>query len=160
MLKFLKMCSYQLYVPGSVPSLRAKRDLDPDQPAGHHAHHLPPQVTRVGAFWLIVQHRFTLMSRLLTATGNSTKISPRPTSRPSGSTDSSHSLSRVKSRQDIRIVPSLSSFKILFFSPSCSLPPLSDILTPKILENVRFPGWQEISSIIKVVRWRGMIFWV
>ena len=45
MLKFLKMCSYQLYVPGSVPSLRAERDLDPDQPAGHHAHHLPPQVT-------------------------------------------------------------------------------------------------------------------
>ena len=146
------MCSYQLYVPGSVPSLRAKRDLDPDQPVGHHAHHLPPQVTRVGAGLSIdCATSFYMMSRLLTATGNSTKISPRPTSRPSGSTDSSHSLSRVKSRQDIRIVPSLSSFKILFFSPSCSLPPLSDILTLKILENVRFPGWQEISSI-KVVR--------
>ena len=64
MLKFLKMCSYQLYVPGSVPSLRAKRDLDPDQPAGHHAHHLPPQVTRVGAFQLIVQHRFTLVPQI------------------------------------------------------------------------------------------------
>ena len=45
MFKLLKMCSYQLFVPGTVPSLRAERDLDPDQPAGHHAHHLPPQVT-------------------------------------------------------------------------------------------------------------------
>ena len=44
MFKLLKMCSYQLFVPGTVPSLRAERDLDPDQPAGHHAHHLPPQV--------------------------------------------------------------------------------------------------------------------
>ena len=64
MLKFLKMCSYQLYVPGSVPSLRAERDLDPDQPAGHHAHHLPPQVTRVGAFQLIVQHRSNYYRKL------------------------------------------------------------------------------------------------
>ena len=50
MLKFLRMCGYQLYVAGSVPSLRAERDLDPDQPVGHHAHHLPPQVTFVWAF--------------------------------------------------------------------------------------------------------------
>ena len=39
-----------IYVPGSVPSLRAERDLDPDQPVGHHAHHLPPQVTILGVF--------------------------------------------------------------------------------------------------------------
>ena len=44
------ICKYVIcVVSGSVPSLRAERDLDPDQPVGHHAHHLPPQVTRVGA---------------------------------------------------------------------------------------------------------------
>ena len=61
MLKLPKMCSYQLYVPGSVPSLRAERDLDPDQPVGHHAHHLPPQVTIL--FWKLSNIDVTIVNR-------------------------------------------------------------------------------------------------